>query len=113
MERSIKMGAAYSCALFLCLGACSRQSGPSTDGWLFERTREGITVTADEPHADCLVAINSMEGGFRRTGSVDFPAGEGVPFHPREFTNSLGDSPGLIENVLVQCFDPSRVVVLP
>lgn len=110
---SYKKGAALSGALLLCLGACSGNQGPSNDGWQFQRASDHVAITAEAEHSDCLVVVNSAEGGFRRTGSLTFPAGVAVSFSPDEFTNSAGYSPGLIEDVLIQCFEPARVVVLP
>lgn len=113
MTSAFRRGAAFGCALFLCLGACSGQPRPSSDGWRLQRTGEGVTIVADASYEDCLVAINSVDGGYRRAGSVAFPAGDSVSFRPGEFTNSAGRSPGVIDDVLVQCFAPPRVVVLP
>lgn len=93
----------------LAVAAC----GDARAGWRASVDARQLVIVAPEHFSDCLVVLNSAEGGFHRVGTVDLPAGTPTAIALDEFTDARQRPVRDVRDALVQCRDPQLVRRLP
>jgi hypothetical protein len=72
-----------------------------------------LLVTNDTgiEYGGCLFAVNSQEGGFVALPARTVASGVAVQVSREAFANTGGNSPAVVEDVLLQCSSPGLVEV--
>jgi len=106
-------GATLAVAFLTLVAGCSEAPPDSFSLSVEMRNDEDLYVVVanmtENNYNQCIIVLNSREGGFRLAEYVALPALDDAAFLVDEFRNAAGNSPFGIEDALVQCMRPNIV----